>query len=104
MLIANHRGVGHADQTAPRLARRWSKVAAMLFPVAAVSGTVLRLEPGPMGRFDAAYGIAFATPIGRSRSGAGRYSAGTARAGQPSRDAEPRGFVAERLDKRCGPD
>ncbi len=47
------------------LARRWSQVAAVLFAVGAVSGTVLSFEmgllwPGLMGRFGAAYGFPFA--------------------------------------------
>jgi cytochrome d ubiquinol oxidase subunit I len=47
------------------LARRWSQVAAVLFAVGAVSGTVLSFEmgllwPGLMGRYGAAFGIPFA--------------------------------------------
>jgi cytochrome d ubiquinol oxidase subunit I len=47
------------------LARRWSKVAAVLFAVGAVSGTVLTFElgilwPHLMGRFGAAFGFPFA--------------------------------------------
>src|ERR1700716_3660678 len=65
MLVANYRGLRRNDQTALLLARRWSKVAAVLFAVGAVSGTVLSFElgllwPGLMGRFGAAYGIPFA--------------------------------------------
>src|SRR3954468_14634791 len=65
MLVANYRGLRHGDETALRLARRWSQVAAVLFAVGAVSGTVLSFElgllwPGLMGRFGAAYGIPFA--------------------------------------------
>jgi cytochrome d ubiquinol oxidase subunit I len=65
MLIANYRGIRHGDETAMLLARRWSQVAAVLFAVGAVSGTVLSFElgllwPGLMGRFGAAYGIPFA--------------------------------------------
>jgi cytochrome d ubiquinol oxidase subunit I len=65
MLVANYRGIRHNDQTALLLAQRWSKVAAVLFAVGAVSGTVLSFElgllwPGLMGRFGAAYGIPFA--------------------------------------------
>src|SRR5882757_2398504 len=65
MLVANYRGLRRGDSTALLLARRWSKVAAVLFAVGAVSGTVLSFElgllwPGLMGRFGAAYGIPFA--------------------------------------------
>jgi cytochrome d ubiquinol oxidase subunit I len=65
MLVANYRGIRRDDATALLLARRWSQVAAVLFAVGAVSGTVLSFElgllwPGLMGRFGAAYGIPFA--------------------------------------------
>jgi cytochrome d ubiquinol oxidase subunit I len=65
MLIANYRGLKHGDDHALLLARRWSKVSAVLFAVGAVSGTVLSFElgllwPGLMGRFGAAYGLPFA--------------------------------------------
>jgi cytochrome d ubiquinol oxidase subunit I len=65
MLVANYRGIRHGDERALLLARRWSHVAAVLFAVGAVSGTVLSFElgllwPGLMGRFGAAYGIPFA--------------------------------------------
>jgi cytochrome d ubiquinol oxidase subunit I len=65
MLVANFRGIRRGDPDALRLAQRWSKVAAVLFAVGAVSGTVLSFElgllwPGLMGRFGAAYGIPFA--------------------------------------------
>jgi cytochrome bd ubiquinol oxidase subunit I len=65
MMLANYRGLRRNDQDAMRLAERWSKVAAVLFAVGAVSGTVLTFElgllwPGLMGRFGAAYGIPFA--------------------------------------------
>jgi cytochrome bd ubiquinol oxidase subunit I len=63
-MIANYRAIRHADADALLLARRWSKVAAVLFAVGAVSGTVLTFEmgllwPGLMGRYGAAYGIPF---------------------------------------------
>lgn len=63
-LIANYRGLRHGDHDALVLAERWSKVAAVLFAVGAVTGTVLSFElgllwPGLMGRFGAAYGIPF---------------------------------------------
>jgi cytochrome d ubiquinol oxidase subunit I len=65
MLIAEYRGIRRGDAVALLLARRWSQVAAVLFAVGAVSGTVLSFElgllwPGLMGRFGAAYGIPFA--------------------------------------------
>jgi cytochrome d ubiquinol oxidase subunit I len=65
MLIANYRGIRRDDPAALLLARRWSQVAAVLFAVGAVSGTVLSFElgllwPGLMGRYGAAYGIPFA--------------------------------------------
>jgi cytochrome d ubiquinol oxidase subunit I len=64
MLVANFRGLRRDDPSALRLAERWSKVAAVLFAVGAVSGTVLSFEmgllwPGLMGRFGAAYGLPF---------------------------------------------
>jgi cytochrome bd ubiquinol oxidase subunit I len=65
MLIANYRGIRRGDSDSLVLARRWSKVAAVLFAVGAVSGTVLSFEmgllwPRLMDRFGAAYGIPFA--------------------------------------------
>jgi cytochrome d ubiquinol oxidase subunit I len=65
MLIAEYRGRRHGDEDALRLARRWSKVVAVLFAVGAVSGTVLSFEfgllwPGMMDRFGDAFGVAFA--------------------------------------------
>jgi cytochrome d ubiquinol oxidase subunit I len=64
-MLANYRAIRHDDADALVLAQRWSKVAAVLFAVGAVSGTVLSFElgllwPGLMGRFGAAYGIPFA--------------------------------------------
>ena len=64
MMVANYRAIRHGDADALSLAKRWSKVAAVLFAVGAVSGTVLSFEmgllwPGLMGRFGAAYGIPF---------------------------------------------
>ena len=64
-MIANYRALRRGDADALLLAQRWSKVAAVLFAVGAVSGTVLSFEmgllwPGLMGRFGAAYGIPFA--------------------------------------------
>jgi cytochrome d ubiquinol oxidase subunit I len=65
MMVANYRGIRKRDAAAMLLARRWSKVAAVLFAVGAVSGTVLTFElgllwPGLMGRYGGAYGIPFA--------------------------------------------
>jgi cytochrome bd ubiquinol oxidase subunit I len=64
-MIANWRAIRHNDADALLLAQRWSKVAAVLFAVGAVSGTVLSFEmgllwPGLMNRYGAAYGIPFA--------------------------------------------
>ena len=65
MLIAEYRGRRHGDADALTLAERWSKVAAVLFAVGAVTGTVLSFEMGLlwprfMDRFGDAFGIAFA--------------------------------------------
>jgi cytochrome d ubiquinol oxidase subunit I len=64
-MIANYRAIRHRDAEALLLAKRWSKVAAVLFAVGAVSGTVLSFEmgllwPELMRRFGAAYGLPFA--------------------------------------------
>ena len=64
-LIANYRAIKHADADALRLARRWSKVMAVLFAVGAVTGTVLSFEmgllwPGLFDRFGAVIGVPFA--------------------------------------------
>ena len=65
MLIANYRGLRHDDPVALELAQRWSKVAAVLFAVGAVTGTVLSFEFGLLwpeftGRFGEVFGVAFA--------------------------------------------
>ena len=65
MLVANYRGIRRDDAAALRLARHWSQVAAVLFAVGAVSGTVLSFElgllwPRLMGAYGAAFGIPFA--------------------------------------------
>src|SRR5262245_57887639 len=65
ILVADHRAIRHGDADARLLAERWSKVAAVLFAVGAVSGTVLSFEmgllwPELMSRYGAAYGIPFA--------------------------------------------
>ncbi|MGN6599445.1 MAG: cytochrome ubiquinol oxidase subunit I, partial [Actinomycetes bacterium] len=64
-MLANYRGLRRNDAEALLLAKRWSQVAAVLFAVGAVSGTVLSFEmgllwPGLMGKYGAAYGIPFA--------------------------------------------
>ncbi|MER8032690.1 cytochrome ubiquinol oxidase subunit I [Streptomyces bauhiniae] len=65
MLVANYRGLRKGDEAALVLARRWSKVAAVLFAVGAITGTVLSFElgllwPGLMGKYGAAFGFPFA--------------------------------------------
>ncbi|WP_330456225.1 cytochrome ubiquinol oxidase subunit I [Streptomyces sp. NBC_00820] len=65
MLIANYRGLRKGDSTALLLARRWSKVAAVLFAVGAITGTVLSFElgilwPGLMKTYGSAFGFPFA--------------------------------------------
>src|SRR6187200_2607602 len=65
MLIANYRGLRHDDPVALELAQRWSKVAAVLFAVGAVTGTVLTFEfgllwPQFMKRFGGVFGPPFA--------------------------------------------
>ena len=57
-------GIRRKDPVAMLLARRWSKVMAVLVAVGAVSGTVLSYEmgllwPGLMGRYGAAIGLPF---------------------------------------------
>jgi cytochrome d ubiquinol oxidase subunit I len=64
-LIANWRGLRRQDPVALELARRWSKVMAVLFAVGAVTGTVLSFEmgllwPGLMGRYGQVFGVGFA--------------------------------------------
>ena len=65
IFVMNLRGIRRHDPTALRLAKRWSKVAAVLFAIGAVSGTVLSFEmgllwPGLMGRFGDVLGVPFA--------------------------------------------
>jgi len=65
VLTANYLGLRRNDPDAMRLARRWSKVAAVTFATGAVTGTVLSFEfgllwPEFMERFGDAFGIAFA--------------------------------------------
>ncbi|GIH15242.1 cytochrome ubiquinol oxidase subunit I [Rugosimonospora africana] len=64
MLAAEWIGIRRDDPSALLLARRWSKVVALLFAVGAVSGTVLSYEmgllwPRLMSRFGSAMGIGF---------------------------------------------
>lgn len=64
MLVAEWIGIRRGDPSAMLLARRWSKIVALLFAVGAVSGTVLSYEmgllwPGLMGRFGSSLGIGF---------------------------------------------
>lgn len=64
VLAAEWIGIHRHDPVALLLARRWSKVMAVLVAVGAVSGTVLSYEmgllwPGLMGRFGQALGIGF---------------------------------------------
>jgi cytochrome bd ubiquinol oxidase subunit I len=64
VLIAHWLGLRRGDAEGLLLARRWSKVMAVVFAVGAVSGTVLSYElgllwPGLMGRYGAAFGIPF---------------------------------------------
>lgn len=66
MIFAMHlRGVRRDDAVALGLAKRWGKVAAVLFAIGAVSGTVLSFEmgvlwPGMMGKYGDVLGLPFA--------------------------------------------
>ncbi|MEO5898761.1 MAG: cytochrome ubiquinol oxidase subunit I [Ilumatobacteraceae bacterium] len=65
VLVAEWRGWKRGDADAMKLARRWSKVMAVLFAVGAVTGTVLSFEmgllwPGLFDRFGAVIGVPFA--------------------------------------------
>lgn len=65
IFVMHRRGIRRNDLTALRLAKRWSKVSAVLFAIGAVSGTVLSFEmgllwPGLMGRFGDVLGLPFA--------------------------------------------
>src|SRR5829696_1460669 len=65
IFIVHRRGVVRDDLVALGLARRWSKVSAVLFAIGAVSGTVLSFEmgllwPGLMGPFGDVLGFPFA--------------------------------------------
>ncbi len=64
-LIAHRRGLKRGDAAALQLAKRWSKVMAVLFAVGAVSGTILSFEmgmlwPGLMGPYGDVIGLPFA--------------------------------------------
>jgi len=64
VMIAHYLGLRRNDATALLLARRWSKVMAVLVAVGAVSGTVLSFDmgllwPGLMGKYGSAIGIPF---------------------------------------------
>lgn len=62
MLIAEYRGRRHGDEDALRLAKLWSKGAAVLFAVGAVTGTVLSFEMGLLWpKFMERYGEVFGT-------------------------------------------
>lgn len=63
--VVHRRGIVRSDPVALGLAHRWAKVAAVLFAIGAVSGTVLSFEmgllwPGLMGRFGDVLGLPFA--------------------------------------------
>jgi cytochrome d ubiquinol oxidase subunit I len=65
MLIAEYKGRKHDDEVALELAQRWSKAAAVLFAVGAVTGTVLSFEMGLlwptfMKRYGDVFGTGFA--------------------------------------------
>ncbi|QXC60602.1 cytochrome ubiquinol oxidase subunit I [Aquihabitans sp. G128] len=65
IFVVHRRGVRRSDETALLLARRWSKVAAVLFAIGAVSGTILSFEmgilwPGLMGPYGDVIGLPFA--------------------------------------------
>lgn len=66
MIFAMHViGIRRNDDTALELAKRWSKVSAVLFAIGAVSGTVLSFEmgllwPGLMGTYGDVLGLPFA--------------------------------------------
>ncbi|MEM9467870.1 MAG: cytochrome ubiquinol oxidase subunit I [Actinomycetota bacterium] len=64
MIFVLHRKGLRGDDTALELAKRWSKVAGVLFAIGAVSGTVLSFEmgllwPGLMEQFGDVVGLAF---------------------------------------------
>ena len=65
IFVVHRRGLRRGDELALELAKRWSKVSAVLFAIGAVSGTVLSFEmgllwPGLMGPFGDVLGLPFA--------------------------------------------
>jgi cytochrome d ubiquinol oxidase subunit I len=65
IFVVHRRGIVHDDPVALELAKRWSKVSAVLFAIGAVSGTVLSFEmgllwPGLMGKYGDVLGLPFA--------------------------------------------
>ncbi|MCD4534449.1 cytochrome ubiquinol oxidase subunit I [Nocardioides sp. cx-169] len=65
IFVVHRRGIVRDDPVALGLAKRWSKVSAVLFAIGAVSGTVLSFEmgllwPGLMGPFGDVLGLPFA--------------------------------------------
>ncbi len=65
MIFVLHRRGLHGDAQALELAKRWSKVAGVLFAIGAVSGTILSFElgllwPGLMSAYGDVVGLAFA--------------------------------------------
>ncbi|CAN5463616.1 cytochrome ubiquinol oxidase subunit I [soil metagenome] len=65
IFVMHWRGLYRNDEVALGLAKRWGKVAAVLFAIGAVSGTVLSFEmgllwPGLMGTFGDVIGLPFA--------------------------------------------
>ncbi|WP_232679208.1 cytochrome ubiquinol oxidase subunit I [Nocardioides sp. R-C-SC26] len=65
IFVMHLRAIRRQDEVALRLARRWSKVSAVLFAIGAVSGTVLSFEmgllwPGLMSTYGDVLGLAFA--------------------------------------------
>jgi cytochrome d ubiquinol oxidase subunit I len=62
--VVHRRGLRHDDEVALGLAERWSKVAAVLFAVGAVSGTILSFEMGLLWpRFMRVYGSVIGLPF-----------------------------------------
>lgn len=65
IFVLHRRGVRNGDEVALGLAKRWGKVAAVLFAIGAVSGTILSFEmgllwPGLMGPYGDVIGLPFA--------------------------------------------
>src|ERR1700756_1765899 len=64
VLLAEFTGLRRGNQTAMRLARRWSRAMGVLIAVGAVTGTVLSFEmgllwPGLMRRYGSVLGVPF---------------------------------------------